>query len=89
MDIMPWHTRCLQDGHLVADELVDLLEIKETSVVIILPWEKGAFKVGWVHIGEGAIWDILIGRNRKVSIPVLVMGIPAAEAEIKTTNGCA
>lgn len=50
MDVMPRHTGGFKDADLVRDEVVDLLEVHNPTVVVILSWEKGASKVRGVAV---------------------------------------
>lgn len=50
---MPRHSAAVQNRQRVAGIVVHILEIHDTSIIIILPWEQGAREVGGVHVREG------------------------------------
>lgn len=52
MDVVPRHATSLEDGDLVRDVIVYLLEIHHTTIVVILTWEDCATEVRWVTVGE-------------------------------------
>ena len=54
MDIVPRHTTGFEDGYLVGDVVVDLLEIHDSTVVVILAWEESLGEVRWVAIRDWA-----------------------------------
>lgn len=43
-------SRQVPAAYLIGNEVVDLLEIDDTTVVVVLAWEEGAREVGWVRV---------------------------------------
>jgi hypothetical protein len=56
--IMPRHTSALQDGNLGAGIVIHIMEVHDTSVVVILSWEKCLREVGGVNVGKGVVMSV-------------------------------
>lgn len=50
--IMPRHTRALDNTECIPCEPVDVLEVKNSRIVVVLTGEERRRKVGWVHVRE-------------------------------------
>ena len=53
--IVPGHARGLEDVELVADIIVDMLEVENPRVVVILSGKERAGELCRVHIRQGAV----------------------------------
>ena len=56
--IMPGHPCTFEDRDDIICVLIDLLEVEETSVIIILSREKGPREISWVHIRKWVIMRV-------------------------------
>lgn len=55
MNVVPWHASRFKDADLVRHKVIDLLEVHDSTVVVILTWEECASKVCGVAVGEWAV----------------------------------
>ena len=52
--IMPRHTRLFKDGNLVANIVVNTIEICEASIIVVLAREECLVELRWMRIGKRA-----------------------------------
>lgn len=53
--IVPWHSGCFHYRNSIANVIIDILEVKDTCVVIILPRKESAWPICWVDVCKGVI----------------------------------
>lgn len=54
MHVVPRHPTCLKNRNLVGDEVINLLEVHDATVVVVLSWEERASEIGRVTVCERA-----------------------------------
>jgi hypothetical protein len=55
---MPRHAGALQDGELVTGIVIHIMEIHDTSIVVILSWEERLREVSEVDVGKRVIMSV-------------------------------
>lgn len=90
MHVVPRHPTCLKNRNLVGDEVINLLEVHDATVVVVLSWEERASEIGGVTVCERAfmrdhdehLWRL---QHMRALENVLIMGVPSTEAHVQTT----
>lgn len=57
-NIVPRHPRSLKNRHSISNKVSNILEIKDTCVVVILTWEECATKFSWVNISQRVVVSV-------------------------------